>query len=126
MTNNRQMIDNIFEDLQNKQPRLSHPKEITDSIMHKIEQESRPTRWFFSIRSYSIAAVILLLIIFTFQIRKVNNATDEEKIIAYQDEILSKMRPFKDNNLDINYIQKKLYGKSNYELLKKKIYESKY
>ncbi|WP_036876377.1 hypothetical protein [Xylanibacter oryzae] len=126
MTNNEQLIDNIFKDLQNKHPRLSHPNKMTDSIMRKIEKESRPNRWFVPVRNCSIAAAILLLFIFTFQMITVNYATDGASIIAYQNETLSKTRPIKDGDLYINYIQKKLYDKSSYELLKKKIYESKY
>lgn len=126
MTNNEQLIDTLFKDLQNKHPRLSHPNEMIDSIMRKIEQEPQPTRWFVPVRNCSIAAAILLLFIFTFQMITVNYATDGASIIAYQNETLSKTRPIKDGDLYINYIQKKLYGKSSYELLKKKIYESKY
>jgi len=54
------------------------------------------------------------------------DAIDEASIIAYQNDTFYRMQPNKDENLYISYIQKKLYKKSSYELLKKKIYESKY
>lgn len=126
MTNNEKLIDTLFKNLQNKQPRISHPNEMTDSIMRKIEQKSQPTRWFIPIRNCSIAAAILLFIIFTFQMITVDHVTDGANIIAYQNETLSKTRLIKNEDLYLNYIQKKLYGKNSYELLKKKIYESKY
>ena len=126
MTNNKQSIDDIFESLQNKQPRLRDPKGMTDAIMRRIEQESKPAKWIAVLRYCSIAASILLLIVFTFQMTRGNTSTDEARIIAYQNETVCKTQPIKDENLYISYIQKKLYKKSSYELLKKKIYESKY
>ena len=126
MTNNEKLIDTLFKNLQNKQPRISHPNEMTDSIMRKIEQKSQPARWFIPIRNCSITAAILLFIIFTFQMITIDHVTDGANIIAYQNETLSMTRLIKNEDLYLNYIQKKLYGKNSYELLKKKIYESKY
>ena len=99
---------------------------LTEGFPSGQRDQSQPTRWFVPVRNCSIAAAILLLFIFTFQMITVNYATDGASIIAYQNETLSKTRPIKDGDLYINYIQNKLYGKSSYELLKKKIYESKY
>jgi len=74
--------------------------------MQRIERESKPKKWIIALRHCSIAASILLLIVFTFQIITGKEAIDEASIIAYQNDTFCRMQPTKDENLYISYIQK--------------------